>query len=493
MAQRATPKVTAKKAAPKKARVPVRAELPAAATRKGNVKKSDLGGFSLGMGYGSGAGGGWSGPLIRESSPGAWQRGIIERPQNLLGFHALFACITLIASDIGKLRIKLVAQGGNGIWEEITSPAFSPILTKPNNYQNRIKFLEQWVTSKLIHGNTYVLKERDNRNVVVGLSILDPMRTKPLVAPDGAVYYQLGADWLAGVKEAPPPVPASEIIHDTMNALFHPLVGISPIYACGLSASQGLNIQRNSNAFFRNGARPGGILSAPGRINEETANRIKEHWQQNFTGEDTGRVAVMGDALTYTPMVMTAEAAQLIEQLKMTGEQVCSVMHVPPFMVGLADLPARVAVEALNQQYYTQCLQILIESIELCLDEGLGLVNVQGRTLGTELDLDGLLRMDQAAQYKTLGDAVLAGLLKPDEGRKKLDLQPVDGGDQCYLQQQNYSLAALAKRDAQADPFRPNAPAAPAPDPAASANDNAAAARAAHISRYWKRAVSGGT
>lgn len=34
-------------------------------------------------------------------------------------------------------------------------------------------------------------------------------------------------------------VPASEIIHDRMNCLFHPLVGISPIFACGLAAMAG--------------------------------------------------------------------------------------------------------------------------------------------------------------------------------------------------------------------------------------------------------------
>jgi phage portal protein BeeE len=31
-------------------------------------------------------------------------------------------------------------------------------------------------------------------------------------------------------------VPASEIIHDTYITPFHPLIGLSPIYACGLSA-----------------------------------------------------------------------------------------------------------------------------------------------------------------------------------------------------------------------------------------------------------------
>jgi phage portal protein BeeE len=59
--------------------------------------------------------------------------------------------------------------------------------------------------------------------------------------------------------------------------------------------------------------------------------------------------------------------------------------------------------------------------------------------------------------------------MAPNEGRAKLDLKPAEGGNSPYLQQQNYSLAALAKRDAQADPFATAAPKAPvAAAPAAS-------------------------
>jgi hypothetical protein len=54
--------------------------------------------------------------------------------------------------------------------------------------------------------------------------------------------------------------------------------------------------------------------------------------------------------------------------------------------------------------------------------------------------------------------------MSPNEGRQKMDMKPVEGGESPYLQQQNYSLAALAKRDAQDDPFGKSEPAAlPAP------------------------------
>ena len=424
-----------------------------------------------------GSRGGWLG-TVRESFTGAWQRNIEVKLDSVLTYSAVFACVTLIASDIGKLRIRLVQQGKNGIWSETTSPAFSPVLRKPNRYQTRIKFIEQWIVSKLIHGNVYALKERDNRGVVVALYVLDPNRVKPLVAPDGDVFYELSRDDLSGIHENSVVVPASEIIHDTMVALHHPLVGVSPIYACGLAATQGLSIQKNSAVFFSNGSRPGGVLTAPGHIEEDTAKRIKAHWEENYSGENAGRVAVLGDGLKYEAMTIRPADAQLIEQLRWSGETVCSCYHVPPYMVGIGPSPTYNNIEALNAQYYAQCLQALIESLELCLDEGLGLGPGAGNAYGTEFDLDGLLRMDTATQYKAIADAIGGGFMAPNEGRAKLDLPPLDGGDTVYLQEQNYSLSALAERDRN-EPFAKTepAPAKDAAEAARTANDNEAARR----------------
>jgi hypothetical protein len=61
--------------------------------------------------------------------------------------------------------------------------------------------------------------------------------------------------------------------------------------------------------------------------------------------------------------------------------------------------------------------------------------------------------MDTATQYKTIGDGIGAALIAPNEGRKKIGLKPLKGGDSVFMQQQNYSLEALAKRDALEDPF----------------------------------------
>ena len=217
--------------------------------------------------------GGWL-PIIRESFAGAWQTNVTIDRNLVLTHFAVFSCITLIASDIAKMRLRLVQRDADGIWTEVDNPAYSPVLRKPNGIQTRIQFWEHWMLSKLSNGNAYVLKVRDSRGVVAKLYILDPNRVQPLVSEDGEVFYQLASDNVSGVLSEVT-VPASEIIHDRMNCLFHPLVGLSPITAAALAATQGLNIQRDATRFFGNRSTPGGILTAPGAIKQETADRSR--------------------------------------------------------------------------------------------------------------------------------------------------------------------------------------------------------------------------
>lgn len=400
---------------------------------------------------------------VYEPFMGAWQRNIIDGASqtSILAFSAVYACVTGIASDIAKMRIKLDRLDDDGIWNEVTeNQPWLTVLRKPNHYQTRIKFLEQWIVSKLLWGNAYILKQRDARGIVNALYVLQPNCVKVLVADDGSVFYQLSRDNLSEQELEAKTVPASEIIHDMMVSLWHPLMGVSPLYACATSAQMGVSIQSNSKTFFGNLSRPSGVLTAPGEIADATAARLKATFEANFGGANVGRIAVLGDGLTFEPMTMPPEQAQLIDQLKFTVEDVARAFHYPLSKLGTV-LPSYAGnvVESSQVSYYTDCLQTHIESIELLLDEGLSLPS----GLGTELDLDGLIRMDTVAQIDAAAKGVGAGIDSPNEARFKLNKPPVAGGASPYLQQQNYSLAALSKRDAQADPFASKTP-TPQPD-----------------------------
>jgi Mn-containing catalase len=166
------------------------------------------------------------------------------------------------------------------------------------------------------------------------------------------------------------------------------------LLSSGLAAMQGNAIQNNAANLFKNASMPSGVLTAPGAISDETAARLKRGWEDNFNGKNFGKVAILGDGLKFDMMSMKATDAQMIEQLKWTADVVCSTFHVPPYKIGVGQQPTYNNVQALNVEYYSQCLQRLIEDMESCLDAGLGF----GERDGVETDLTGLLRMDSSTR-----------------------------------------------------------------------------------------------
>jgi len=394
---------------------------------------------------------------------GGWQHNLVPpMTDSVLAFSAVYACISLISSDIAKLRLKLSRRQSSGAWEEVESSSpYLSVLRKPNHFETRSQFVRSWIVQKLIHGNSYALKRRqDLRGMVTSLYMLDSTTTTPLVADNGDVFYRIGRDRLAAVREDDRIVPASEIIHDRMLAFWHPLIGVSPIFACGSSAAQGSAIQSNAESFFENRSMPSGLLIFPQAISQEQAAAIKAKFDTGYSGSNMGKFAVVSGDVKWQPMTVTASDAQLIEQLSWTVSDVARCFHVPPYKLGLQANVTFSNASQLNQDYYSQCLQTLIEDFESLLDEGLEL----GTDLRTEFDLDGLLRMDPGTQadidQKDLGSGVLA----PNEARVRRNLAPVKGGEAPFMQQQMWQIGQLAERTPPTDAPAP-APTEPTPAP----------------------------
>lgn len=379
--------------------------------------------------------GGWA-SVIRESFTGAWQKNIeIDPRENLLRFSAVYASVSGISLDVAKLHLH--HKRTNGVISTPVRGSVQALIEKPNKYQNRFQFVQQWLTSKLLTGNTYILKQRDMQGRIVALHVLEPDFVKVMVTDSGEVYYQIRKDNLAN-REAIT-VPATEIIHDRHVCLFHPLVGISPIYACGYPATMGNAISQNSAGFFKNNAQPGGILTAPGRISDETALRLKETWRRMYSGDNSGSIAVLGDSLKFERMTLTATDAQLIEQLKWTVEDVARAFRYPLYKLGAGTPPISNNVEALGLEYYAGCLQPLIESFEAVLDDGLEIADSEF----TEFDIEGLSRMDTESRLKAAAESLKVASI--NEARQKLNMPPVIGGESVYTQQQYYALEDLVR------------------------------------------------
>lgn len=377
---------------------------------------------------------------IREPFTGAWQMNKECTAQTALAFSGVYACVMTIADDVSKMPMMVNSVGPNEIATANPDHWATRLFRKPNRFQTAIQFLQQYEIHKLLAGNAYVVFDYDDRAVPIAMYLLDPRTTRPLIAETGDIYYEIGAsrangNMLAGRRNVI--LPASEVLHDRMATVFHPLIGVSPLFAAGASAQAGYSILQNSKAFFANMSRASGTLTAPGKISKETAERLASKWKQNFGAGNIGQVAVLGDGMKWEPMVMTAVDAQLIDQLRWSVEDVARVFRVPMFMLGDLSKVSYRNSEQLARTYYQSTLQWHLESIESAFDKFFGFT----RTTFLAFDLDAIFRTDSETRFKVYQTALAAGLLSINEARAKENYAPVEGGEEPRVQMQYVPLS----------------------------------------------------
>ena len=303
----------------------------------------------------------------------------------------MFAVVSRIASDISKIAPPLLLeQDDNGFWTETTNPAYTPGPAAAEPLSDPAAVLTNAsCLSLLLHGNAYVLKNRDERGVVDALYPLEPSRVKVLVAPDGAVYYELQANDLAGIANDTPPVivPAREIIHMRWNCLFHRSDGHLAALCHQRRRSRRRRRSRSSSTtFFGKGGRPAGVLIAPTKLDPLSAQRIKAD-AANFT---TGELLVLENGMKYEPVSTTAVQSQLIEQLGWTEEKICEVFGMPISILNSAKQPPYANAEASQLQYKSECLEVHLHEHRERLDRRARAADVsEDRIRRHAADLDG--------------------------------------------------------------------------------------------------------
>ena len=401
---------------------------------------------------------------VHEPFTGAWQ---MNRecfgPHGI--FSAVYACIAIISSDLAKLPPRIVRRNPDGSKGAHENHPAQRVLWYPNSYQTRVDFWGQFMASCLFTGNTYVLLLRDERGVINQMHILDPRRVKVLVGDDGSVFYQIGQEKLAEFLEGDI-IPARDILHHRLLTLTHPLLGITPLYAAGVSAMTGQTIQTNSHAFFANMSRASGVLTAPGKISPELATRLKTEWDTNFKGGQMGRTAVLGEGMKWEPLTISASDAQLIEQLRWSVEDVARCFRVPSYMLTDASKVSFKNTEQLARNYYSQTLQYHIESIEARIDQAFSLAG----DVYCEFDLTALLRMELDARMAAYREGIQSGVLTINEARRMEELSPMEGGNEPLIQAQYRPLSMAGQPQPgpipseEPEPPEPEEPEADEPD-----------------------------
>lgn len=186
--------------------------------------------------------------------------------------------------------------------------------------------------------------------------------------------------------------------------------------------------------FFKNGAAPSGTIEIPDELTDEAYLRLKKDWKESHTGKgNRHRAPILEGGAKFNPLSLTNQESQLLETMKYKRSTIAGFLRVPAHLINDLEKATYSNIEHTDLGFVKHSLRPWLTNIEQRC--ALTLLSPEERKRYTLVhDLTDLLRGDFPARMEGFAKAVSAGIMAPNEVRRKERMNPYEGGD-IYLVQ----------------------------------------------------------
>lgn len=291
----------------------------------------------------------------------------------------------------------------------------------PNEVQTRYTFFKMIMQDVLLKGNGYGLIMRDGTKV----KEIRYIRPDYVVVKWDDTNYKVTYDIKGyGVKQS------YEVLH-FFNESDDGIIGKSILKSAGDTLELAADSNRTARKFFKGGMNISGILKFKNLLNDKQRNEIKTAWSTSMTTGEGG-IAILGNDADFQSVSLDPKSSQLLESREYNVEEIARFFDMNPCMLGTDSNYNQ--IEAAMIGFLLECLQPRLTMIEQELNRKLLLNRERMAGLYFSFDTQDLLRCTKKDLAEYLTKLVNNGLATPNELREKLDLKPMDGGDECYMQ-----------------------------------------------------------
>jgi HK97 family phage portal protein len=333
---------------------------------------------------------------------------------------AVRTVVDLVARNVGQLDLRLYEELSES--ERVPRPDHNAAISlqRPSPEQTRDQFVRSVMQDYLLFWNAYAVKFRAgngrlsfkrlpaSRVEILGQSLFDP---------EGYKVYRLDGTYVILTPE--------DVVHWRGENPDDPRLGLSPLETLRSVVAEDAALQATLVELSKSGlAGPAWVyrpLEAP-----EWSNLARQGFEEDLTNRlrrSNRTPPVMEEGMELRSDAMSPKDAEMLAVRKYAVQQVASLYGVPLGMVGLAD-----DVAAAQSEFYADTLPPYCEAFTRQLDLSVLQVEYGETEFCFEFNLD----------EKHMGDDRLAALVSAtgrpvmltDEARARLNLPPVDGGDE---------------------------------------------------------------
>ena len=333
----------------------------------------------------------------------------------------VLACVGAISSTISTLPAFVYERGEAGR-VEAPNHAVARLIRAPNIRQTWPDWVEWTLAQVLLHGNALSVVEYDGAGRVTGLQPVPWQNLLVSLLPNGRLVYdvvQFVAPW--GGTGQPRRYLDDEVFHlrDRSDDGF---LGRSRLSRAPSVLGNALNLQAYTDANWRNGVTPSGVLSTSTALSAEAAQRMSASWQEAYSGAGNARkTPILEEGMTWSAISISPEDAEVLASRRFTVEELCRVYQVPPPIV-----------QDYSHGTFTNTAQAALWFAQLTLTPWVRKIEAEfsrtvfgeGSDHHLEIDLSGLMRGDYSARWAAYAIAVDKGILTPDEVREAEGYNP---------------------------------------------------------------------
>lgn len=365
---------------------------------------------------------------------------------------AVYACVRILAESIAGLPLYMYTLDDKGAKVKAEDhPLYFLLHDEPNPEMTSFVFRETLMTHLLLWGNAYAQIIRNGKGEVIALYPLMPNRMEVDRDENGQLYYQytISSDDPKTMKGTVVTLSPRDVLH-IPGLGFDGLVGYSPIAMTKNAIGMSIATEEYGAKFFENGANPSGILIHPGVIKDPE--KIRKSWNASFGGtKNAGKVAVLEEGMTYTPISISPNEAQFLETRKFQIDEIARIFRVPAHLIGDLEHATFSNIEQQSLEYVIYTLDPWIKRWEQSMRRAL-LSDDEKKKYYIRFNVDGLLRGDYASRMTGYATARQNGWMSANDIRKmeNLDLIPEEEGGDLYLV--NGSMTKLKDAGAFASP-----------------------------------------
>lgn len=337
-----------------------------------------------------------------------------------------------IAASVARLDLQVWDISDPAKKEVSASSEYAAMLSNPSAGLCTYDFWTWVVTTYEIYGECFLLKVRDKSTGKPKFLVpMHPSRTEVERSVSGTIIYK----FTMGVSNpAIFTAPYEDVIpFRTYNPDTH-MRGVSRLSALRGTLLTEDAARKATESFWQRGARPSVVLTAPGKMSDESVRRLRDRWEMAHAGASRmGGTAVLEDGMTLTPISLNMEEMQYIETRKLSREEVCARYDVPPPVVHILDQATYNNITEQMRSMYRDTMAPRLEAIESTLDYYLRPDFDEAGVLEAKFAIEDILRGDFEARADTLQNLATSGILKMDEVRVELGWPALGGlADKLY-------------------------------------------------------------